>query len=234
GRRGPVGAGRPHGSRPGAAACPRGGRIAAWGHESPASRATTASPPMGVARSADHEARARRGASAGRSTSSRMRAGAGGAARRGLSPYGEGSADPAPPLRLAAGSKQLPNLRPEVPQLVLRLSGRGELIRREEAADLQRGLGTQLQKLSPELADLLKLRLQVGRLELAGRQKLVAQTALRLAELLDDRTRRAAVRGENRLRLGLLIRREVQGMERDPQHETAAPATPRSSPVERA
>src|SRR5205823_4688332 len=81
------------------------------GHESPASRATTRSRPVGVARAADHGARA--AALNELQDASRQ----GGAARRGLFSARGGRRRPAPPLRLAAGSEKLPHLGPEIPHL---------------------------------------------------------------------------------------------------------------------
>src|SRR5262249_16037470 len=111
-------------------------------------------------------------------------------------------------------AQELMDLRLQVSQLVLCLTSRTELVRPQQLADAHGGLGAQLQQLPPELADRLQLRLDISRLDLSRRQELVGEACVRLTELVDDRPSGGAVRREDRPRLTLLIRRQVQRVER--------------------
>ena len=112
---------------------------------------------------------------------------------------------------------ELAHLLAELGQALLGLSGARELLGREHGADLERGLRAVLRELVAELADAPELRLQIGGLQRAGRQQLGAQLLLGLAELLDERARGGAVRGQDAAHLGLLLRRQVGRADHQPQ-----------------
>jgi hypothetical protein len=97
----------------------------------------------------------------------------------------------------------------ELSQALLGLGGPRELLGREHGADLERSLRAVLRELVAELTDAAELRLQVGGLERARSQQLGAELLLGLAELLDERARGGAVRGQDPAHLRLLLRSEV-------------------------
>src|SRR5882724_108305 len=112
---------------------------------------------------------------------------------------------------------ELAHLLAELGEALLGLGGPRELLGREHSADLERGLSAVLRELVAELADAPEQRLQVGGLDRAGSQQLVAQLLLDLAELLDERARGGAVRGQDPAHLRLLLGREVGRADHQPQ-----------------
>src|SRR6266849_10123735 len=112
---------------------------------------------------------------------------------------------------------ELAHLLAELGHAFLGLGGPGELLGREHGADLERGLRAVLCELVAELTDAAELRLQVGGLERAGSQQLRAQLLLGLAELLDERARGRAMRGQDPAHLRLLLRAEVGRADYQPQ-----------------
>jgi len=61
----------------------------------------------------------------------------------------------------------------------------GELLGREDGADLEGDLGAVLQELLPQLADLLQLRLEIGGLNGGGGEQLVGQLILSAPQLFE-------------------------------------------------
>src|SRR6266850_350217 len=112
---------------------------------------------------------------------------------------------------------ELAHLLAELGEALLGLGGPRELLGREHSADLERGLRTVLRELVAELADAPEQRLQVGGLDRAGSQQLVAQLLLDLAELLDERARGGAVHGQDPAHLRLLLGREIGRADHQPQ-----------------
>src|SRR5258705_832619 len=112
---------------------------------------------------------------------------------------------------------ELAHLLAELGEALLGLGGPRELLGREHRADLERGLRAVLRELVAELVDAPEQRLQVGGLERAGSQQLVAQLLLDPAELLNERARGGAVRGQDRAHLRLLLGREIGRADHQPQ-----------------
>src|SRR5262249_9628629 len=108
------------------------------------------------------------------------------------------------------------SLLPELAHLSLQLThptiglrGAAELLRREEGADLERGLSAVTQDLLSDGCDLLQLGLQIGDVYGAGREELAGQIIFGLPELLMERSRCRPAGGDQIPHLRVLFGREV-------------------------
>src|SRR2546428_10962052 len=122
---------------------------------------------------------------------------------------------------------ELPHLALELAHAGVGLGRAGQLLGREERADVERRLRAVAQDLLAKLGHVLELWLNVREVNTAGREQLLGQILLRLAELLRQRARRRAAGGDQLLDLRVLIGREIGRAHHQRQQRPPAPPAPR-------